>query len=584
MIPANITQEHIIKAINEIAKNGVPPGRDSKKFKLLFQGSHYPPKYVISIANRFANGIYLDPQTFNGGVETNSFLNCLGFEITQKNFTDVPKKLQKESLYPPYNNSQSKTHDERCPECKRTIELLLNTIFGKVLPNHQFDVNPHPETYRNSDIYPSLNKIFERLKDYQGHSNFIKTEILPKVDFYIPNPGFVVEFDESQHFTQPRNITLVNYPDYLNTGFSRARWIQLCNELNKRDNDPLYRDEQRAWYDTLRDFLPLISGLKPTVRLYADEMKWCSLDPNNRHDVKRFQNIIEGKKENREIQIRSDNNPLLARIILVGDWLGGINPAREILNKICEKWPEGKHVHCLVTCGAFLSFDWPAAVEYIHDNRFPEDSIIDTLYQTAENRCRELLDENIRKKLLKHTDYITIGIDSYKEKISTTTESIRKPHAELVALVDLRNNTFYWTGKSYPTTGQEHGLVRIKDATTHFFNLPFGETMILGCHDLNIFSPRGRAVTKSEWRIDIRKQFDDLVGQKKPRIVLHHPHTTDSDRIWIAPINDLLNHIPSVELFISAGRYYREEGVRSKINDVLISTKRGSTLDFIVAT
>jgi len=47
------------------------------------------------------------------------------------------------------------------------------------------------------------------------------------------------------------------------------------------------------------------------------------------------------------------------------------------------------------------------------------------------------------------TDYITLGVDSYKEKISTTQNYINpKPHIELVFLVDLKNNKFYWAGKS----------------------------------------------------------------------------------------------------------------------------------------
>jgi hypothetical protein len=34
----------------------------------------------------------------------------------------------------------------------------------------------------------------------------------------------------------------------------------LCEEINAKDNYPPYRDEQRAWYDTLRDFLASDKG------------------------------------------------------------------------------------------------------------------------------------------------------------------------------------------------------------------------------------------------------------------------------------------------------------------------------------
>lgn len=82
MIPANITSTHIISAIREIDLYGVPPRRNSKVYSLLYKGRRYPPKYVISIANRYANGTELDYREFNGGrQETNPFLEERGFNV-----------------------------------------------------------------------------------------------------------------------------------------------------------------------------------------------------------------------------------------------------------------------------------------------------------------------------------------------------------------------------------------------------------------------------------------------------------------------------------------------------------------------
>jgi hypothetical protein len=81
MIPRYITKNHIIAAIKEIKKNGIPPRRRSKKFYLLFEGDSYPPKYVISIAHKFAEQSELDAKMFSGGQETNSFLRRLRFKI-----------------------------------------------------------------------------------------------------------------------------------------------------------------------------------------------------------------------------------------------------------------------------------------------------------------------------------------------------------------------------------------------------------------------------------------------------------------------------------------------------------------------
>jgi len=61
MIPKNIKREHILKAIEEVKRTGIPEGRGSKKFYLECDGKHYPPKYILSLAN-YANGKEMPPQ------------------------------------------------------------------------------------------------------------------------------------------------------------------------------------------------------------------------------------------------------------------------------------------------------------------------------------------------------------------------------------------------------------------------------------------------------------------------------------------------------------------------------------------
>ncbi len=81
MIPRNITREHILDAMAEIDAQGVLPHRHSTRYAVLHEGRLYPPKYVISVANRYANGEELPAVQFNGGAETNGFLALRGFEI-----------------------------------------------------------------------------------------------------------------------------------------------------------------------------------------------------------------------------------------------------------------------------------------------------------------------------------------------------------------------------------------------------------------------------------------------------------------------------------------------------------------------
>jgi hypothetical protein len=185
-------------------------------------------------------------------------------------------------------------HDERCKDCKKSVLALLQAAYGHVVTNFQTSLPSRLDGYSDQAYGHTLEKIYESLTHYRGHQDFAKAKQLPPVDFFVATtPGQIIEFDESQHFTQPRELTLGLYPQELSLGFSRERWLSLCSELNKKDNDPPYRDEQRAWYDVLRDFAPLNLAYKPTVRLYSRDFTWCSLDATKLDDVERFKRRIE---------------------------------------------------------------------------------------------------------------------------------------------------------------------------------------------------------------------------------------------------------------------------------------------------
>ena len=115
---------------------------------------------------------------------------------------------------------------------------------------------------------------------------------MPPCDFYIFDPPFILEFDECQHFSRARAIALDLYPDTLSLGFSPRRWRELCAAINAVDDEPIDRDERRAWYDTLRDLVPLVHGLRPTVRLYAGARDWCRLDAGSGADRETFRALI----------------------------------------------------------------------------------------------------------------------------------------------------------------------------------------------------------------------------------------------------------------------------------------------------
>lgn len=185
-----------------------------------------------------------------------------------------------------------RSHNERCPDCKQTVGTMLAALFGRVEVNWDLNLPSRLEEYLNTSLAQILVSVHEALQKHRGFDRFVRSSKLPRVDYFIPGQNLIVEFDESQHFTKPRDIALSLYPNGEEFGFSVKKWRVLCQELDKRDNDPPYRDEQRAWYDTLRDFVPRLSEAGQTVRLYARSMIWCSLNPGSQSDLRTFQRII----------------------------------------------------------------------------------------------------------------------------------------------------------------------------------------------------------------------------------------------------------------------------------------------------
>lgn len=191
-------------------------------------------------------------------------------------------------------------HSAHCRACKVRVSELLTAIFGECRVGQQFSWPASPEEYAGTVIGATLERIRSALGDWRGHRDFIKSVQVPPCDFVVSDPPFIVEFDESQHFSRARSITLELYSESLPVRFSTARWRALCREINAVDDQPFDRDERRAWYDTLRDLVPLIHGFEPTVRLYAGDVEWCALDatqPADRAQLRRRLALARSSRE-----------------------------------------------------------------------------------------------------------------------------------------------------------------------------------------------------------------------------------------------------------------------------------------------
>ena len=300
MMPQLISKKNIDTALRHILREGegVPSRRTSRDYCLVADGKHFPPKYTIAVAHRIATGEFLSSDRFSGGRESKDFLERRGFIVIKcdcggASHDHGPTHASARSERKRRARSSGR-HSERCPECKIRVPELLERLYGTCSVNHGFRWRTNLAAYRGTQIEPTLRKVANALKAHRGFGvgDFAKADLLAACDFWVPDPGFIVEFDESQHFTAPRKLALSAYPAEHPLGFSAERWIALCEHHDARDNDPPYRDEQRAWYDTLRDLVPSHEGLQPTVRLYARDRAWCSLDPDDGDHLKAFSDLI----------------------------------------------------------------------------------------------------------------------------------------------------------------------------------------------------------------------------------------------------------------------------------------------------
>jgi len=120
---------------------------------------------------------------------------------------------------------------------------------------------------------PELSPIYDALCAYRGFDCFHKSARKLKCDFHVPACRLILEYDERQHFTIPRAISLRHYPKNAKVAFDVDRWIGLCEQIRCVDKAPPFRDEQRAYYDSARDLKGGENGFK-MLRLKHGDFDW----------------------------------------------------------------------------------------------------------------------------------------------------------------------------------------------------------------------------------------------------------------------------------------------------------------------
>ena len=211
-----------------------------------------------------------------------------------------------------------------------------------------------------------------------------------------------------------------------------------------------------------------------------------------------------------------------------------VTRARNMLLRAFEDnhWPG--NAMFTVTPGGFVHAPFPDAWKGCRGwGSRPED--FQALVPYARNAVDEVLTPQVLDAARCRTEFLTLGVDlndgSGKRKMD---RKARGTHAELVAIVDVeKGRPVRWTGKSYPVPWQERTLVQEADLSSHLFYCGAERVLVLGCHDLNMFSNRAKSRMSPGGHRDRRsEEMKELAREFSPTMILHHPHSTDSPWIW----------------------------------------------------
>lgn len=244
------------------------------------------------------------------------------------------------------------------------------------------------------------------------------------------------------------------------------------------------------------------------------------------------------------------------------------------LENFIKKYYLKSNFDFIVTYGGFLEFKIPFTFNSLNE---AEEKYLPKIYEVAEKEINiffENINKDLYKKLSNISPYITIGIDGLNKDYYKV---------ELVAIFDFKKNkVVHWTGKSYPTEQEKNYLIKINDLNSHFIEINKQKILILGCHDLNIYSPRGIAkITEKNFKYNISLELRNSAKNFQPDIVIQHPHYTDSHNIWFSSWNNLVKEL-QVDTFVSGINYYNLNGKqRVSIDKVLEKTKSGHIDDYI---
>ena len=225
---------------------------------LIHNKKQYPAKFIRGLAYKIATKIELSSEDYSGGLETVRFFNALGFSVEYKG-----EIIDGVCDHEP---------DQKPTDQKGFLIKLLKQRFGCVVTEAKFDWLKVPARVSKNGV---LDGIYENLALIRGRKDFSNPSYQLACDYFIPSQNLIIEYDERQHFTIQRAKSLAHYPPDQNLSFDKYKWCEACETIKATDNDPIYRDEQRAFYDSVRDILAARNGMT-LIRIKDGDYDWKS--------------------------------------------------------------------------------------------------------------------------------------------------------------------------------------------------------------------------------------------------------------------------------------------------------------------
>lgn len=234
-----------------------------------------------------------------------------------------------------------------------------------------------------------------------------------------------------------------------------------------------------------------------------------------------------------------DETPVVVRIVVNGSSSEGqgenLAEARKMLLQAFRSdcWPAGTATFAL-TPGGFIQAPLPHKYDGRQGwNSSPQD--FKKVIPFAQEAVNKVVTKEVLKIARRRAEFLTVGVDLNNDGGKLQTDGAQPDtHAEVVGVMNTASGEIvHWTGKSYPVEWQKNTLVHEANLESHLFCCGRERVLVLGCHDLNMFSERSYANQDPNGLR--RKRCDEmrrLAKAFKPTVILQHAHATDSPNIW----------------------------------------------------